>query len=111
MLETIFIVLQVIGIISFIIGLWFNFHLRQSPLPSVEAIRVFFHDAQKQAGESEVLNAALVVAAVISLLQHDYHMFAAAMGFTVVVGALMMLNNKCLEIKDNVTSKFSGAQA
>jgi nitrate reductase alpha subunit len=107
MFETLFIVLQIIGMISFAMGVWYNFHTRSAKNPSVERVRAFFHNAQKTAGESEILNAGIVGAAIISLVHADYRIFAAVMGFTVVVGAVMVLNRKLGELKDTASKKFA----
>lgn len=107
MLQTIFIMLQILGIVAFAMGVWFNFHQRQSKSAGVESVRRFFHKAAIASGDIEILNAAMVVAAIISLVHADYRIFAAMMGFAVVVGALMMLNNKVGEVKDQVKSKFT----
>lgn len=111
MLETIFIILQLIGIVSFAMGVWFNFHTRQSKNAGVEFVRSFFHTAQKTAGETEILNAAVIIAAIISLVHADYRIFAATMGFTVIVGAVITLNKKVGELKDSVKSKFADMTA
>jgi nitrate reductase alpha subunit len=107
MFETLFIVLQIIGMISFAMGVWYNFHTRSAKNPSVERVRAFFHNAQKTAGESEILNAGIVGAAIISLVHADYRIFAAVMGFTVVVGAVMILNRKLGELKESTSKKFA----
>jgi hypothetical protein len=107
MFETLFIVLQIIGMISFAMGVWYNFHTRSAKNPSVERVRAMFHHAQKTAGESEILNAGIVGAAIISLVHADYRIFAAVMGFTVVVGAVMVLNRKLGELKESASKKFA----
>lgn len=107
MFETLFIILQIIGMISFAMGVWYNFHTRTAKNPGVERIRAFFHNAQKCAGDSEILNAGIVGAAIISLVHADYRIFAAVMGFTVVVGAVMVLNNKLAELKEKASNKFA----
>jgi len=111
MFEIIFLILQIIGMISFAMGVWYNFHTRQAKNASVERVRHFFHIAQKTAGESEILNAGIVGAAIISLVHADYRIFAAVMGFTVVVGAVMMLNTKVGEWKEHVSNKFASFTA
>lgn len=110
MLETIFIVLQILGIVSFAMGLWFNFHQRKAKSPGVERVRQFFHGAAVASGDAEILNAGMVVAAIISLVHADYRIFAAMMGFTVIVGAVIMINKKAVEVKEGIASKFNGQQ-
>jgi hypothetical protein len=107
MLATTFVLLQILGIVSFAMGIWFNFHQRQAKSPGVEAVRAFFHEAQKRAGESEVLNAAIVVAAIISVTHYDYRIFAAAMGFSVCVGTVLIVADRLERAKNNIAAKFA----
>lgn len=111
MFVTLFLLLQLIGMISFAMGVWYNFHTRQAKHAGVERVRSFFHNAQKTAGEIEILNAGIVGAAIISLVHADYRIFAAVLGFTVVVGALVMMNKKLGELKGRVSNKFAAFTA
>ena len=107
MLATTFVILQILGIISFAMGIWFNFHQRQAKSPSVERVRAFFHEAQKRSGESEVMNAAIVVAAIISVTQYDYRIFAAMMGCAVVIGTTLIIMDRAEKAKNNIAAKFA----
>lgn len=107
MLETIFILLQIIGIIAFAMGVWYNFHQRTAKSAGVERVRNFFHNAQKSAGDIEVLNAGIIVAAIIALIHADYRIFAAAMGFSIIVGATINLCRKLSRVRDGLKSRFT----
>lgn len=107
MLAHLFVLLQILGIVAFAMGIWFNFHQRQAKSPAVERVRAFFHEAQKLAGESEVMNAAIVVAAIISVTQYDYRIFAAMMGMSVVVGSILLMHNRANQAMANVKAKFA----
>jgi hypothetical protein len=107
MLAQIFILLQILGIVAFAMGIWFNFHQRQAKSPGVERVRAFFHETQKLAGESEVMNAAIVVAAIISVTQYDYRIFAAMMGMSVVIGTIMLMHRRANQAVENVKAKFA----
>lgn len=100
MFQTILFWLQVLGMLSFVIGLWFNFHQRSARTPMMEKVRVFFHAAEKRSGKCEAMNAALVVAALVSIVQFDYRIFVAALGASVVTGSVL-----------NVTDKYSAMAA
>jgi hypothetical protein len=109
MFAHLFILLQVLGIIAFAMGVWFNFHQRQAKSPAVERVRAFFHEAQKRSGESEVMNAAIVVAAIISVAQTDYRIFAAMMGVSVVIGTFLIIADRAEKAKNNLKAKFAFA--